>query len=318
MSDIRQLPLFPDLPSSADDINRLTPLEQTIMLFQIHLAQAGKTAHTVQAFTSDLHLLAERVGAQKPVGQFDTSTLSDFLRWLEFGRGVPCSRKSYARRVTTLKVYFKWLHDLGAIDLNPALPILQRSGQAPLSDVLDERECELILAYADSLRIASKPDTRPALLVRLLIETGIKKAEAARLTRDDILRPAMGEGILVIKHSSPKDVYKERRIAISTAWLDTLDEYVQQYRPQETLFTCTPRNLEYILGDLGVVAGLEKKPSFEMLRWTCALRDYVSGHDPDAIREKLGLSKISWVETFSKIKRLAGESPLEDDDELLD
>ncbi|MCA9911653.1 MAG: hypothetical protein KC519_23520, partial [Anaerolineae bacterium] len=98
--------------------------------------------------------------------------------------------------------------------------------------------------------------------------------------------------------------------------LDVLDEYLGQHRIDETLFTCTPRNLEYILADIGVGAGLDKKPSFEMLRWMAALRDYQAGMDADAIREKLGLSKISWVETFAKIKRLAGEDAEElDSDE---
>ena len=44
-----------------------------------------------------------------------------------------------------------------------------------------------------------------------------------------------------------------------------------------------------------------------MLRWTCAVRDYRAGVDPNTIREKLGLSEISWYETFAKIKRLADE-----------
>lgn len=307
MSDVRQLPLFPDQPASPDDLNRHSPFKHTLALFQTHLMQSGKTEHTVKAFTSDLHLLAERAGEATAIGEFTTTTLSDFMRWLEHGRGIPCSRKSYARRVTTLKVYFKWLHEIGAIPYDPAVPILQRSGQAPLADILDERETAMALSYADTLRIAEKPDARPALILRLLLATGIKKAEAARLSPKDVLRIAKGQAILLVKHSSPKDVYKERRIEIDGELLDVLDEYLGQYRVEDTLFTCTPRNLEYILADIGVGAGLDKKPSFEMLRWMAALRDYQAGMDADAIREKLGLSKISWVETFAKIKRLAGE-----------
>jgi integrase/recombinase XerD len=49
--------------------------------------------------------------------------------------------------------------------------------------------------------------------------------------------------------------------------------------------------------------------SFEMLRWTCALRDYQARMDPDRLRRKLGLSQMSWRETEPKIVRLA-EPPL--------
>lgn len=307
MSALRQLPLFPDQPASEDDLNRLTPLKYTIALFQLHLINDGKTEHTVKAFTSDLHLLAERAGEDMPIGQFTTSTLNEFLHWLEYGRSIPCSRKSYARRVTTLKVYFKWLRAISAIDIDPALPVLQRSGQAPLSEILDEREVTMAMAVADNLRIADKPDARPALLLRLLLETGIKKSESGRIASTDVLRLSKDEAYILVKHASAKDIYKERRIEVSTELIDVLDEYLGQYRVSDMLFTCTTRNLEYILEDIGVQAGLDRKPSFEMLRWTCAVRDYANGVDPDAIREKLGLSKISWVETFDKIKRLAGQ-----------
>jgi integrase/recombinase XerD len=44
--------------------------------------------------------------------------------------------------------------------------------------------------------------------------------------------------------------------------------------------------------------------SFENLRWASALYDYRRGVEPDAIREKLGLSKITWRETKSKLDKL--------------
>jgi hypothetical protein len=45
--------------------------------------------------------------------------------------------------------------------------------------------------------------------------------------------------------------------------------------------------------------------SFEILRWTSAVRDYRRGVDLDDLREKMGLSRISWRETSDKIVRLA-------------
>jgi integrase/recombinase XerD len=43
-----------------------------------------------------------------------------------------------------------------------------------------------------------------------------------------------------------------------------------------------------------------------MCRWTCALTDFHAGMEPDAIRQKLGVSKIQWRELFIKLKQLAG------------
>ncbi|MGV2434754.1 MAG UNVERIFIED_CONTAM: hypothetical protein LVT10_07585 [Anaerolineae bacterium] len=44
--------------------------------------------------------------------------------------------------------------------------------------------------------------------------------------------------------------------------------------------------------------------SFEVLRWTSAVQDTRNGLDAETIREKLGLSRISWVETGRKVDQL--------------
>ena len=280
-----------------------TPLRQTVSLFQQYLAREGKSEHTVKAFTSDLQLLLEYSGAESRIGTFTTNSLNYFLNWLENGRGVPCSRKSYARRVTTLKVYFKWLHAMAIIPHDPAKAILQRSGPAPLSRVLSPDEIEQAVFYARSLRRGEKPDARPETLFRLLLDTGIKKSETAALKREHIDRTSAAYPMLLIKHRV-RNVYKERRIELQAGWLRLLDEYLSQYAPRhDVIFNCTARNLEYVLADIAEGAELPKI-SFEMMRWTCAVRDFRAGMEPDAIRDKLGLSDASWVETHSKIKRL--------------
>ncbi len=311
MSDIRQMPLFPSLPASEADLNSHTRLRDTVTLFQRHLLREGKTDHTVKSFTSDLQLLMEHGGDEMAIGRFNTTDLNGYLDWLEHGRGVPCSRKSYARRVTTLKVFFIWLREIEAIPHDPALALLQRSGPAPLAEILSPDDVTSVIAFAHGLRRGEKPDARPEMLFRLLLDTGIKKAETMRLTTEDLRRD--DPPTVIVKHQSAKNVYKERIIELDPAWLPVLDEYLPQYKAQNLIITCTARNLEYILEDLGTGAGIDAKISFEMLRWTCAVRDFRDHVDGNTIREKLGLSEISWYETFAKIKRLADEQERSDE-----
>jgi site-specific recombinase XerD len=307
MTDMRQLPLFPTQPRSAADLNPYTSLRDSVMLFQQHLFKEGKSRHTVAAFTADLHFLAEYLGENMPLGKYTTGMLNEFMSWLEYGRGVPCSRKSYARRVTTLKVFFKWLHSLGAIPHDPAIAVLQRSGPAPLAVILTPDEVQEAIFFARTMERDEQRDTRPEMLFRLILDTGIKKGEAMRLIPDDVDQVNPERPLLTIRHQNAHDALKDRRILLDPGWVRLLDEYLAQYMPVQHICNCTARNLEYILEDIGQGAGIEAKVSFEMLRWTCAVRDYQAGEDPDAIREKLGLSRISWVETFGKIKRLAEE-----------
>jgi site-specific recombinase XerD len=301
MTEIRQLPLLQ--PEKPEDLNTHTELRFTVPLFQKHLLKEGKSQHTINAFTSDLQLLAEHTGDETPVGSYNTTTLNLFLEWLEYGRGVPCSRKTYARRVTTLKVYFKWLFTINAIAHDPAKAILQRSGPAPLATVLSPGEVHSAILAARVMKRGDDLDTRPEMLFRLILDTGIKKGEAVELKPSDIDRSDPRNPVLTVRHKV-RNVWKERRIELDYDWLRVFDNYMAQYAPQERIFTCTARNLEYILGDVGDAAGIPAKISFEMLRWTSAVRDAREEKDEDFIRDKLGLSPISWVETRAKIKRL--------------
>ena len=140
----RQLALFSRRPLSTDDLDGATALSATFDLFADHLRADGKTDHTINAFLGDLRLLAEHAGGELPIAKLRNSLLVDFLQWMEHERGLPCSRKTYARRVTTLKVYCKWLCELSLLADDPAQSIRQRSGPAPLSDVLTDaqvRDC---------------------------------------------------------------------------------------------------------------------------------------------------------------------------------
>jgi integrase/recombinase XerD len=299
----KQLPLFPAAPQQPQDITRKTPIGATLALFARHLTQEGKSEHTVKAFMADMELLLERTGGSTPVSDYTTGALNDFLAWMEFERGIPCSRKTYARRVTTLKVFFRWLYTLSAVPHDPAKAVLQRSGPAPLSAALNPAQVQAALLAARRMKRDEDHDYRPELILQLLLQTGIKKSETERLLLTDIDRTNPQSPTLFVRQKA-KDIYKERRIALEAALPALIDAYSAQYQPATTLFTCTTRNLEYILTEVGEQAAIPFKLSFEVLRWTSAVRDWRAGMEEEAIREKLGLSKISWYETGQKIRRL--------------
>ena len=151
-----------------------------------------------------------------------------------------------------------------------------------------------------------KRDARPHLLLTLLIKTGIKKSEVMNIVPNHIDVSEPEQPMLFIRYANPRLRYKERKLDLDPAWLETLDEYLAQYNPTDTLFTCTARNLEYILTDVGEAVGLRQGLlSFENLRWISALHDWEAGVEKDDIRQKLGLSKVTWRETKSKLSKIA-------------
>jgi site-specific recombinase XerD len=287
------------------DLTARSSLRAAMGAFQGHMQQQGFAENTVKAFLSDLNILAEYVGVGTAVGDVSTRELNQFSDWLVSGRGVPCNPKSLARRVTTLKVFFGWLAEAGVLAEDPAAAVIHKPVMTPLPTILSETEIERMLAVTQLQRHAEKPDARPHLLVSLLLHTGIKKSECMNIVMNHLDLADPMQPVLWIRYANPRRRHKERKLRLPAWWPAVLAEYRAQYQPEQSLFPCTARNLEYVLKHVAEVAELANGLSFEMLRWTCGVRDYRAGMPADKLRQKLGLSKITWREVGIKIARLA-------------
>src|SRR3990172_3973628 len=281
-------------------------LSPTIKAWRIYLDDQGNSVHTVKAFTADLRLLASYLPPDRQLGDISTADLNTFLDWMQKGRGVPCSAKTLARRITSIKAFFRWLHKNGVILVDPAEKVAQRSVISPLPEVLSTDEIHTALEAAGAHRKGSRPDARPYTLLALLLSTGIKKGEclAISLNHLDLENPQVAT--LFVRYTSPSYRYKERKIPLPVEWVKAYHEYATQYELKDRLFPWSPRRLEYLLEDIGEEAGLDKHLSFDMCRWSCALNDWLAGMDRDKIRQKLGVSKVQWRELSMKLERLAG------------
>jgi site-specific recombinase XerD len=293
----------PDSPSAHITTKNL--LIPTIQAWQIYLEDQGNSIHTVKAFTADLRLLATYLPPDRPLGMISTTDLNNFLDWMQNSRGVPCSPKTLARRITSLKAFFRWLHQAGVILVDPAEKVLQKSAISPLPEVLTPQETQAVLDAAEFHRRAARADARSYALVFLLLSTGIKKGECLELSPNHIDLEAPGGPLLFVRYASPKHRYKERKIALPESWGEVYAEYNSQYELGDKLFPWSPRRLEYLLEDLSEQSGLTKHLSFDMCRWTCALNDWRNEEDRNKIRQKLGISKIQWREVSMKLERLA-------------
>ncbi len=308
-----QPPLFPQRGAKAQygpplaqikSIDSNSSLVAAASAYYDYMGRQGFSEHTIKAFSGDLRLLQRYFGGSMVISKMGTKDLNDFLSWLLHYRGVPCSPKSYARRVTTLKNFFGWLAKTKAIPYDPAAAIVHHRVKAALPLFLKDDEVEKLLDAAEKRLNGSKPDSRPYLLVHLILQTGMKKSECVGIALRDIDRSGPEPSVL-IRYSNPRMQHKERKLSFSADLLSALDQYLDKYEPNENLFECTPRNLEYVLADISELGGLPQQASFEMLRWTSALRDYRDGMDHDHLRQKMGLSKITWRETSEKLAKIA-------------
>jgi len=291
---------FSDIPH----IDASTSIPTAMKFWQIYLADQEKSNYTIKAFHGDLHLLIRFLPPDITIGDITTSDLNRFIEWLENGRGknISCSPKSLSRRITTLKSFFRWLFEHGRIESNPAENIIQHTAISPLPEVLTSNEMTFVLETSKQILYSEKADARPITLLMLLLETGIKKSECLNMKRSHI--ETNGKSYLFVRYADGRDRNKERKIPLSEKFIEIYRKYLNQYDPDERVFPWSPRRLEYILEDISTAAGINKHLSFSMCRWNCALSDWKNVVEKDAIRQKLGISKIQWREIKMKLQQL--------------
>lgn len=302
-----------------------TPLSGAIEQWCAQLAADGKSPHTVIAFGADLRLFAlETESGARPLNAIATADLNGWLHQQQTVKNI--SPKSYSRRVTSLKSFFRWLTETHILAADPAAPVIQHSVLSPLPAALTPAQAEVALTMAQ--KQWAEGDPLPYVLLGVLLKTGIKKGECLDLEPGDIALDAPeGPELLVRAPASQRFTarYKERKLRLGPdtwvqayqAYLPQRETYITERRARKgdadpllaKLFPWSPRRLEYVLEAVGKAAGIAERISFDLCRWTCAVLEVHAGVEENTIRQKLGLSKIQWREIGMKLRKLT-ERPL--------
>ncbi|MHB1293603.1 MAG: tyrosine-type recombinase/integrase [Anaerolineae bacterium] len=281
------------------------PLAAAIPPFAAYMADREFAVNTIKSFLNDLALALEFLDEKRPLQECTPELLQGLVHYLKGGREAPCSPKSLERRITTLKVFFGWLAASGVLAEDPAATLIHRPVTSPLPVVLGDQQVEALLETTRSMRDAGEaPDARPHLLISLLLSTAMKKSECMRIALQHIDLSDPAQPSVFIRYEKPRQRAKSRRLRLPDDWPQTLPIYLRRYQPKTNLFECTARNLEYVLHNVSIVAGLPHNLTFEMLRWTSAKRSIETGMAPEQLRVKLGLARITWDDTSEVLEKL--------------
>ncbi|GIV85814.1 MAG: hypothetical protein KatS3mg052_2821 [Candidatus Roseilinea sp.] len=283
----------------------VTRLDEALLAYAQHLERRPISDNTRKAFWGDVNRFARFLMAESQLVPPLSSITSDRIRAFiahEERRKNANSPKSVERRLTSVKVFFRWLRDCGYIAVDPADSVPYKPLVDPLPAHLTEAQAAAVLQAARRVAAGARPDARALAIISLVLETGIKKSECLRLTHDDLDRDARQ---IWVRYDKKHLKFKERQLPISAECLQALDEHLRRRQPRGRLFDCTGRNLEYIFNrKIAPQAGLDSL-TFEMLRWTCALRDYRAGTMDEAqLQYKYGLSPLAWKEMEAKLARI--------------
>lgn len=266
--------------------------------YQDYLRRTDHSPYTITCFLSDLRMLTDFLGRNTPARDLSQDRLGSWLEHLRHGRETRPAPKTMARRVTFLKNFFGWLQSVGALERNPTERIALTRPAPPLPELLYEDEVARIEA-------AAADDVRCHTLVTLLLATGLKKEEVMGLTVGNVDLSDPEHPAIEVRFPGQAKRRRERRMELPSGWTDIYQRYVRRYQPQERVFACTDRNLNYVLASAVKRAGIEKRVTLQLLRDIYAVRQLRAGVSFETLRERLGLSEEAWYETAEKYRKLA-------------
>ncbi len=293
----------------------------------------GKSQKTAQSYYYDLRafyrFLKMKFGNISDTAGFDNIEISDidlsylkkvdlnliyeYMNFLNRERGNgPTSR---ARKIASIRSFFKYLHKSGIIDNNPT---------AELETIKLRKKLPIYFTLEDSLDLLSGIDgknaTRDYCIITLFLNCGMRLAELVSINITDI----RGDMLTVVGKGN-----KERTIYLNQACISAIDNYMTERKTltatasdKNALFLSSRhqrisrRTVQHIV-ELNVKKlGLDPhKYTTHKLRHTAATLMYQAGVDIRALQEILGHEQLSTTEIYThlsneQLKNAVSANPL--------
>lgn len=277
-----------------------------------------KAIGTLESFLS--YLLYERKRSEETVKGY-RSDLLDFLDFLK-GEGVESfeevtyhhlrsyigllsqkglKKASVARKVSSIRSFFKWLRKEGYIEKNPSALLSSPKYRRPLPRWLTEEETMRLLEAPGK---EDPQGIRDRAIVELLYSTGLRIGELLRLRLSDL---NLEQKLIRVKGKGGK----ERLVPFGEKAFLALKDYLSirdALGPKEDFVflnrfgkRLSPRWVQKSLKVYALKGGIFKMVTPHLLRHTFATHLLDRGADLRAIQELLGHSRLSTTQRYTHV-----------------
>jgi len=245
---------------------------------------------------------------ESSIKNINKKVIDDYLRYLE---SIGNSPRTRARKISTLKEFFKWAKIEGYVNDNPMDEIeMPKCGQ-PLPKYLTLDECMRLLEVTNQ----GLNKERNYCIVVFFLNCGLRLSELCGIKlsdiKDDYSVRILGKG------------NKERIIYLNRSCIRSLNKYLE-VRPQVDCDYLFLSNRKTPLSKKGVQSMISSKLeaaelygySVHKLRHTCATLMYnYGGTDILTIKEVLGHANVSTTQIYThmgddKVKEAIDKNPL--------
>ena len=251
--------------------------------FRTHLVvEKARSARTVEAYLRDVG--AFRASTTRAPAHVDVIDVRRHHADL-FGANDPAS---IARKLSSLRAFFRFLERRGVIEANPAAGVRAPKRKRPLPRALDADEAKGLVEAPDKARDRA--------LLEMLYGAGLRVSECVALDVDD-LEPVPGREAMLV-HVRRGKGGKSRVVPIGKQTIDAVTALGRRAGP---LFV-NPRGRRLTVRTVQrIVKRYHAMATPHSLRHTFATHLLDGGLDLRAIQELLGHASLSSTQIYTKV-----------------
>lgn len=285
-------------------------LEEHVESFLQILKQKNYSAHTLENYAVDLKQFLQfaREEALKSWEEVKHHHLRQYLAQLKIGGA---SRATVARKLASLRSFFKYLLRSEIIEKSPLVNLHNPKKEKRLPRFLYQKEIEELLALPPFTPFG----LRDRAIMELLYGAGIRVSELTGLDLED-LDPDRGYLMVFGKGG------KERLVPLGKKGCHSLQEYLVRGRPyllrnrgkgkgpgEKAVFLnrwgerLSTRSVRRLLDGYVKKAALNKKVSPHTLRHSFATHLLEGGADLRVVQELLGHASVSTTQVYTHLSR---------------
>jgi tyrosine recombinase XerC len=263
------------------------------------------STHTVNAYKSDILSFFIWTDAKSP-DKIDYNKLREYLHFIQ---KYNYKKTTIARKVVSLRTFFKYLHKFQYINSNPAENLSAPKRPKSLPKFLTDDEMENIL---DNVNINTPAGLRNKAILELLWATGMRVSELSGLNFEDL---NLEENEIRVFGKGAK----ERIVLVSQRAKKYLIQYIESARgliskdnpqPQsstspvfinKTGYRLQNKTIRNVINDIVDKIQLPKHVTPHVFRHSFATRMIENGADLRVVQELLGHSSISNTQIYTHV-----------------
>lgn len=260
--------------------------------------EKNASPHTLRSYSKDLDTLKQSLG-QTPWEKVDLLGLRQFVAQQ---RTAHLSKVTIARRVATIRSFFRFLYREGFLTVNPA---------AGLSRPKQDRKLPAFLSMEEAKRLVEAPrgedwmSLRDKALLETLYSTGLRVSEGVGLKIEDV--DLIGGTVRVIGKGR-----KERLVPLGSFSIQAIRRYLKAIgpsveSPQRPLFHnrfhqgLTDRSVRRILNRYLRDLSVTQRISPHALRHSFATHLLDRGADLRSVQELLGHQSLTTTQIYTHV-----------------